>query len=160
MTKKEFKPTPDMISAAKSVFQAMTLVQTIEPIVKGCQKKILEKHKFKVSEEWLKHERIGGRVKNGIITDLDDVFMMKEDDFNIYLKELHVEHKKHGFEVKKIGNCPYLEADYILTKAKTLLCLVMEPVTNITKDQVLNCGLDEYYEYIDLCLKLLAPFVN
>ncbi len=151
-----FTPSQDMISAATAVFTAMAYVQTIEPIVRGYQKKILDKYKFKIDKRWTENKR----RNPGIITDPKRAYLMSDDDFKFYLEELNEERKKAGLRVENPEFCPLLVAEDILNKAEFLLCQAMEPITKITHDQIMRSGLDKYKKYIDLSLKLLAPFVK
>lgn len=147
------KPTPAMISAAMAVFQAMALVQTVEPIVKGYQRKILDHFKFKVADKW-----VDQGMEPEIITDPKDSYLMSEDDFKIYHAECYKEGEAAGLHVEDPDFCPLLVADYALTKAQWALCDAIEPLTKVSQNQVLCSGLDNYKKYVDLSLKYIGPF--
>ncbi len=153
-SKKEFKPTPQMISSAMTVFQAMAYVQTIRPIVEGYQKKVLDLYKFKVAPENVEK----GRTCE-VITDPKYAWLMSEKDFREYHAECNEERKAANLHVENENHCPLLVAEDLLRLAEMALCMVMEPITGISHDMATR-NLDIYGEYIDITLKLLAPYVK
>jgi len=154
----DFEPTNDMKSAARAVFFAMAYVETIRPIVKKYQHDILKKYKFRTSNEKIESGR--RLFPDEIVTDREHVYMLSRDDFNFYLEECRVAQKEAGLKTDSPDHCPLLVAESILTDARTILCEAMEPFTKVNKHLVLCSGLDNYRKYIDLSLKLLAPFVD
>ena len=153
MIKKSFTPSPQMVSTALTVFQAMAFVQTIRPIVKGSQRKILEAYKFKVAKKW-----IDRGMPDEIITDPKHSYLMSDDDFKFYLAECNEARKAANLHVENEEFCPLLTAEYLLTQAELALIMVMEPVTGISHDDAAR-NLDRYKKYIDILLRLLGPFV-
>lgn len=148
-SKIDFKPTQDMINAAIYVFKTMAMVQTIEPIVLNYQRKVLAKHKFK-----------GGYSKDDfkVILDPKDSWLLKDNDFKIYLDEINHERKQAGLHVDNPDHCPLLVAKQMQRNAEKLLIIEMKPITKLDPKDI--CNIDHYHKLIDLSLKLLTPFVK
>lgn len=155
---KQFQPTSEMISAAKAVFLAMAFVETVKPIVKGYQTAILEKHRFLIDPNLLKIDGFGD--EDPVILVPERTFLMNADDFNVYIQETYEARDKAGLTVDQPDFCPLLVAEELLRKAEAALIETMKPVTKLTGDHLLCAGLDKYEKYIDLTLRLLAPFVG
>ena len=149
----KFHPTDAMIAAATLVFMHMAKVAVIRPIVEGYQKELLAKHQFKVRDEF--SERRGAEV----ILDPKLSYLMPDEDFAIYDAECKAARDTAGLHVEDKDFCPLLVAENDLIKAKRTLVDVMESVTGIGHDKLM-CNFDKYDEYIDLCLKLLSPYVK
>lgn len=150
-----FKPTSDMIRAAETVFRCMAMVQTIKPIVKGYQQKILDYEKYEYSE---KHQNRRGMERTDWIKDPNLTYLMNDSDFKHYLKRCNEERIKAKLHVEKEEYCPLLVAEHMLVLAQNALIDIMEPVTTIKRDQVYN--MEHRDKLIDLTLKLLAPYVS
>jgi hypothetical protein len=169
---KEFKPTDDMVTAATMVFQGMALVGTVEPTVRGYEREVLEQMEPK-SRSWEKHD-----FPAKVITEPKDAWQMDEEEFLVYLGRVNDKQKGHP-EVVAIVNsvriawgqepidfeaqpdyCPLLVAEDMLRGRRRQLIDVMEPVTGIDAQSVLCSGLDNYDKFVDLTLRLLAPFVE
>jgi hypothetical protein len=135
--------TPEMIEAAETVFLAMAWVETVKPIVRAYQKKNM--------------------------TDMGWGHLPPEHSFTMP-QHLWPELHRRNNESRKAANlhveseefCPLLVADHQLTQAEWVLCDVMEPITGISHDMIFQSSnaLARYHEYINLTLRLLAPFVN
>ncbi len=155
----DFKPTNEMVESARNVFVTMALVETVKPIVKGYQMEILAKHQWPIAKEW------SDRVKAAntrVILNPDETYLMEDEDFQIYIKEINEARESAGLKVENPDFCPLLVAEDLQSKAEHLLIDVMEPITHLTIDKVLCSvnGLDNYRKLIDLTLKLLVKFVN
>jgi hypothetical protein len=146
--KMKFTPTKDMIEAAETVFKAMAYVETLKPVVTGYQEAVLKKHQFE--------------AEGDIVLNPDHCYLLKDTDFEIYLKEINEARVKAGLKISKEGNCPLLEAETILRDAQRVLVDTMEPVTNLDTDTVLcsKNGMENYKQLIDMILKLLSSFVK
>lgn len=158
MNAKDFKPTSDMIHAAQTVFLCMAMVETIKPIVTGYQKAILNKYQFKVASDKVNR----GHDKDEIILDPDKSYLLDDSDSQVYIEETFRERDRAGLKVSNPEFCPLLVAEHNLTKAQHILIRSMEPLTGVTLDQILcgrNC-LVNLKKYIELSLRLLAPFVK
>ena len=153
------KPSAQLIECAKTVFQAIAYVQTIQPIVESYQREILAKHQFHISKEFAEI----CKSRHRIILDPYETNLLEDSDFQIYLDEVTQEHKKHNFDVPK-DSCPLLIAHDLERKAKMALFnqsweLLDGKVNKETFDNIPNHPVC-FTRYIDLTLRLLAPFVE
>ena len=152
--KPQFKPTPDMIQAASTVFLAIAYTETIRPTIEAIQSKLLKELSFKPSEKWVK---MGINDLPERITENKNAYLLNDEDAKKYFSLLDEEVKKAGFNVKT-GYCPLLIAEDMERKAKRLLIDTMEPITGFNTDKILCTGLDNYKKMVELTLALLAPY--
>ena len=148
MKAKKFKPTPEMIKAAESVFIAKAYTETIRPIVEGYQKKILEEMKPV------------NTFDGTVITDIKEAYAMNDIDFNLYLSRLKTERDNAGFKVENDDFCPLLVAEGLQGKAEDLLLDAMKPITGLTAEKIVDSGMENFHKMVDLSLSLLSPFVR
>lgn len=163
MAKLNSVPTSEMVVAAGQVFFAMALVQTIEPIVKAYQASVLKQGQWSMRPdhlESLQKRRTGPEPFECRVLDPKDVYLLSESDSALCFARFDAERIKANLKVKREGNCPLLEAQTRLIKAKQRLAEVMAPVTNVSLQQITGAPMGLYNEYIELNLKLLAPFVD
>ena len=154
-TLRTFKPSAVQIECALTVFKCMAFVDTIRPIVEGYEKKILAEMKAKPSKQY--------RGWDGVceyIAEPKDSWLLTDEDAQIYYRRCNEEREKAGLYVENPEFCPLLVAEHTLVKAKQLLIDEMESITGIDQNGLLCSGLDNYDKYIDLTLKLLAPYVK
>lgn len=145
-----FKPTTRMISSAKLVFMAMAYTKTVRPIVEGYQRRILSECNFTTEE-------------GDLVIDNKRSYRMKDSDFKDYDQFCQDEARKAGFIVPA-GYCPLLMAEEQERVAKRNLANVMleylrPMMPDLTLERLLH-RLDDYNKFIDLNLKLLAPYVK
>lgn len=152
LDKKNFKPTPDMIAAAKAVFVAMAWVETVKPIVRAYQTDILNRHQWHMAKKWTDR-----KMKDRIILDPDQSYLLEDDDFETYHQESIAARRASGLYVVNAEYCPLLIAKRILIQAETALITIMQPVTTIDPDNVYG---DLRKELIDLTLRWLAPYIK
>lgn len=150
----KFVPTAEMIAAAESVFMAMAMVETIRPIVVGYQTAILAEGQWHIKPEF------ASRLGDEVILDPKHSYLMSEEDFAVYLAQCKIARDKAKLHVDHDENCPLLVAEHLLIQAEHALIDAMSGVTKIAKDGLLSVGMGEYKQYIDLTLRLLAPFVK
>lgn len=150
-----FKPTRDMVTAAEAVFQCMAFVETIRPIVKGYQQKILDYEKYAYDKQWIER---GEKTWGDWIDNPDHTYLMGDDDFQHYLKRCNEEREKAGLKVERPEYCPLLVAEELLRKARRVLVEVMEPITHIRADDLWNPK--DRDRLVELTLRLLAPYVK
>lgn len=152
-----FKPTEGMVRAAENLFAAMANEQVIRPIVTGYQKRILEKHQFPASDLGL-----GAAAKAPeVIMDPARAWLMSDEDFAVYLQECFEARDAAGLKVDVPENCPLLVAEDVRIQASNALLEEMSSIENLKSlRSVIFAGVDEYNRAVDLCLKLLAPFVS
>ena len=149
----KFTPTPEMTAAAEALFMAKAYVQTIKPIVEEYQKRIIAEINPKVADRF---SWIGFTT----ITEAKDSYLMNEADFNIYLQRCHDEAIKAGFQVPEFGYCPLLIAEDLERQAEHALVNAMFEISHLSVNDILCSGLEKYHKFIDLSLRLLAPFVK
>jgi hypothetical protein len=152
MTIAEKHITADMIAAAETLFLAMAYTKTIRPVVEEYQKRIIAEIKPEVCDKF-------ARFTKDAIKEAKDTYLMKDDDFKVYLQRSHDEALKAGFKVE-MDYCPLLIAESLETEAEHALIKAMYPITHLEANDVLSAGLDKYEKLIDLSLRLLAPFVK
>lgn len=154
---RDFKPTQSQIAAAETVFTAMAFVDLIRPIVLGYETEILAKHQFPVSSE------LAPYVKDlQVVLNPKDSYLLSKGDQDIYFTECSEARKAAGLYVEKEEYCPLLVAEDNLRTAQHCLIEELRPITNVSLDMLLCVGdnLDSLNQYIDLSLRLLAPFVR
>jgi len=155
---KQFKPTRDMIKVSETVFECMASVETINPIVRGYQQKILDYEKYCYDKKWIER---GLHTYQEWISDPEHAYLMSDADFTHYLKRCNEERKKANLHVRDENYCPLLTAENLLTKANKLLIDVMEPIAGLSYDMLLGSGgkcLENLAEAVSLNLRLLAPY--
>ena len=142
---KNFKPSDEMIKAAELVFLSMAEVETIKPIVKAYQKKILNKYQFKDDE-------------GNIITEEGRSYLMGDADFKVYLDECNTKRLKVGLYVKNKEYCPLLVAESDLTDAERLLINSFKPITGLDCSDIYL--LEHRKKFLNLALGLMSNFID
>ena len=162
--KKEFKPTTAMVEAAYNVFTAMAVVATVRPIVERYQTAILAEGQWRVRPDYATKRRAAPgdpeNIEPEVILDPKLSYLMSDEDFAVYDTCCKRARDIAGLHVTKDDFCPLLVSEHTLIKAEQGLIDAMAETTRITKDRILGVGMDKYKEYIDLTLRLLAPFVD
>ncbi len=156
----DFTPTEDMKSAATATFLAMAFVETVKPIVKGYQHEILNTYQWRTSDKELGTR--GRLYDDEIVKDPDHTYMLPDEDFQLYLAECREAQARAGLKTDNPDHCPLLVAEHIQVNAEGILIEAMEPLTGVNKDLIfaMSDSLGTYRKYIDLSLKLMAPFVD
>lgn len=144
-----------MIKAAGDVFLAQALLSLIRPIVLHYQSAILKQGQWPIAGHWNEPQQAQGPV-----LDPASAFLMNEADSAQYFELCHYERDRLGLRVSRPGNCPLLEAQENLRQAKRRLVTLMEPVTGITCDKLIENSLQYYDEYVEMTLRLFAPHIN
>lgn len=159
------KITEELKSLALTYLKAKAYADTIRPVVVGYEKEVLARHNFTIAPRWLKYE---GRRKREprVILDPKDTYLLRDEDAKIYFEEVHEEHIKHGFKVKK-DYCPLLIAENNARKVLKAFCeasyyLVKNVMSRDKFDDLLCCvyGVDKYDRYANLTLKLVVPTIK
>lgn len=150
--KTNFKISDELIEAGKTVFLAMAYTQTIRPVIENYQRKILEKHQFRINPKFLERG-----MADEPITDPEYCYLITDEDFKTYLQEVHEQHIKHGFHVK-FEYCPLLIAESMERNAKRELLRAAQYITNINPDNYIPLKL--YEQLIELTLQLVSPYVD
>lgn len=153
--KKDFKPTASMISAANAVFVAMATISLVRPLVLNYQRKVLLEGQWHAADEL---SEVGSSPK--AITEPEEAFLLGEADFLKYVERCNVESLKVGLKASSPERCPLLESEESLRKAEQLLMEEMQHITGIKPGDLLQVSMEAHKKYIDLTLRLLAPFVQ
>lgn len=135
-----WRPTVEMVEAANTVFMCMAAVQTVEPIVRDYQRKIL--------------------LELGWQIDPEQSYNLPDSVFAEYHRRCNEERIAAKLHVDDPEYCPLLVSKNLLCKAQRVLADVMEPVSGISFDKVFRSpdALKNYDQLIDLNLRLLAPY--
>jgi len=147
---KTWTPKPHQIAAAEAVFMAKAYTETVRPIVEGYQQKIINECRFK--------DKYGRPLLHASRS-----YQLTDEDFKDYDDFCQDEAKKAGFNVPA-GYCPLLIAEEQERQAKRNLaeCMIedLRPmVPGLTLEMLLR-RLEDYKKFIDLTLRLLAPYVK
>lgn len=151
---KDFKVTTEMILTAQEVFLNMANVETIKPIVKEIQERILNKHKFKISKEFKNQER------DLIVLKENRTYLLNEKDFKVYLKECRQEEIKIKLIDESFNKdfCPLLVAEHNLIKAQNKLINLMGKPFKIKSCDIYKT--EHRKKFIDLSLSYLSQFIK
>ena len=145
-------PTQDMIAAAKTVFLAKAWTETLRPVVEGYKKAILAKHSWHIAEEW-----INKGMADRVIMEPEHAYLLSDQDFAIYLREVNESRVEAGLEVDNEDHCPLLVAEMQEVNATRALLTAMMPITKIDPNDVYG---EDWNKLTDLTLQLLAPYVK
>lgn len=154
----KFTPSQQQISTAKAVFMAMAITKTIEPIVRGYEREILKKHQFTNKGEIKRLQKHNITEVEKVILTPENSYLLSDEDFLIYHAECNEARKKAGLKVESDDFCPLLVAENLERQAKHAFIDAMEETTKIKFDQLFKNFPTDYNNYLDLSLKLLAPF--
>jgi len=143
---------PNRIKAAQNLFMAMAWAETVRPIVTGYKKAILKNHQWHIAKEWTDKG-----MPDEIVLDPEHTYLLEENDFTVYLAECNEERKKAGLYVKSDEYCPLLVADHDVTRAEWALFDAMKDITGIDGHELYGKNREKY---LDLLLKMFAPFVE
>lgn len=152
--KKTFRPSAGQIKAAQTLMLAMAHQQLVEPIVTAYQREIMVANQWRIKPEFVE---LG--CEDEVITNPKRAYLLADEDAAKFFALVEEAKKASGLKVSKPENCPLLEAESFVIDARRAMVVAMEPVTGITWDQLMN-NFHLMPEYVDLNLKLLAPFVG
>jgi hypothetical protein len=151
---KIFTPTPDMVRAAESVFLAKAHLDLIAPIVGAYQREALQHINAAAAPRW-KDAAPAGPIQDPALA-----FLLGDDDFKTYIDRTRRARQAAGLVVDDEEQCPLLVAQALLVQAERELLQAIEPVSGIPASRVDTFTLADRTQFIDLALKLLAPFVR
>lgn len=152
--KKTFKPTQGQITAAQNLMLAMAHQQLVEPIVTGYQREILAANQWRISPKWVD---LG--MTDEVITNPQHAYLLPDAAAAAYYALCDEAKRASGLKISKPENCPLLEAKTFVLEAQRAIVEAMQPATGATWDQLMN-NFSKLPEYINLTLKLMAPFVG
>ena len=153
--KKKIKITEPMAAAALAVVMCKAAVETIRPIVRGYQQKILDYEMYDIDSKWIKR---GLKTEKGWVTRPEDTYLMEDSEFKHYLKRCREEQAKANLKTDKPEHCPLLVAENRLIDAERLLIDVMQPITLISFYDVMTSkdALKHKAELVEITLRLLV----
>jgi len=153
------KHAAKITEAAKKVFEAMAAEEITREIVERYQKKILANNDFKYAAKYSErnHGSYFGRVLN-----IEDAWMMENLDFEAYLEQCKVEKEKNGYGYLPEDYCPLLTAEQETLKAKNNLFEISKLLEFYSESEyeTLRYGMDLYKKYIEIILKMAAPYIK
>lgn len=150
-----FQPSTEMLEAAQGVFQAIAHLQVVEPIVLGYQRLILKEAGWKARPDFASR----GFSPNEVVKDPERAWLLNEANLTQYDQLCQRAQLMSGLAVTKPGNCPLSEAKSALVEAKMRVAQVMAPLTGIPAEKVCLLEREKFETYIDLSLRLLAPYL-
>ena len=154
-TEKKFTPTPDMIEAAEALFFAMAKLSLVEPIVLNYQRLILREGQWRVKRDY-----VNKGLQDEVVQDPEKAFLLEDADLALYHDLCLKAQSLAGLQVMVAGNCPLLEAKSTVVDAQAGLVQQIASITGHSLDQMLMLPMEKYQHYVDLSLRLLAPFVD
>ena len=137
-----------MVALAKNLFTAMAYEQTIADLVKPKQQEVVSFYKFQVAEE---NKKFGRET----ISNKDHMYLASEEDFTIYMNEMHKFYIANGFKVE-LGVCPLLQAESLTRTAEQAFVNASQQYTGLNVHNLICAGMKHYREYIELNLKMFA----
>lgn len=151
----KFEPNADMIEAAKAVFFTRANVEMVRPVVTKYQQDIIDYMRPLVAQKY--RDRMGDKE----IKDPKHSYLMDDQDAKYYYRRCNEEAKKAGYNVQP-GYCPFLVAEEAQRKAERLLISAIAPAVGMDRESERRVyyTLDGYQKFVDLSLRLLAPFVG
>ena len=152
--KNNTKPTNEMISACKAVLMAKAWYATVEPIVSGYERKLLQHYQFRKADKYNNCNDVPG-----IILEPKKSWLLGDKDFIIYDAECKKERDKAGLKVKHPDNCPLLEAETLVRNTQHTLIDTVAPMLGITLEQVTR-SMDTYNKFIDLTMKWIVSYAK
>lgn len=150
----KFTPTPEMISAAETVFLAKAHLALVAPIVTAYQREILARGQWKTAPPL--RDDAGPLV----VVDPKDGYLMSDADFAVYDAQCKAARVVAALYVENPDHCPMLVAEDEVRQAERLLVNSLESVTNLGADTLMRSGMKNYHTYVETSLKLMAPFVD
>jgi hypothetical protein len=147
------------VKVVSALFQAIAYCETVRSVIEPKQKEVLAKHQFKIAPKWQERFEKRGFSYDKVIVDHSDLFLIADEDFQVYLDEMDVFHREQGFDKPAKEYCPLLIAENLVRDVKKQVTDFLEPYTGISYDMV-SYSLDSYRKYFDLIMGLFAPKVK
>lgn len=144
------KITDELIAAVQLYCVAQAYTQTVRPIVKEYQRKVLY-----ILQP--KHIETGE-----VITDPKHTYLMSDEDFALYMRDCNELRERAGFKVPSPEYCPLLMAESQETDAEHLVIKNAEYFTGVTAHQALchHPGVETMHKLSDLIVKLVFGYAK
>ena len=154
---KEFVTKEENVRLMQTLFEAIAFSETITAIVEKKANEILGFHKFETEEITL-GERV---IASEVILDQKNVYQLKQEDWDVYFKELESFYYSDECPVKptKQGNCPALESQSLVRTLKREIADFLAPTLGINYGQI--SGSLKYYDtYYELIMKMFSSQIK
>ena len=151
---KNMTSDPDCVKVVNALFEATAYEQTVRELIEPKQQEVIDFFKFEVSDESVEKLRAEKRA----ITKHRELYLISEDDFILYEKEMHDFYTQSGFDVK-YGYCPLLIAERMTRDVKIEVCDFLQPYIGISYDHI-SGSLERYRQYYELIMTMFAPAVK
>lgn len=152
MTK--FQPTDTMVHSAEILLQAIAKVERLKPIVLGYKRAILE------NGQWSVRSDQAASLGDEWVLDPLDAYRLSDEDRAVFEAQCNAARDEAGLEAAPPDQCPLLAAEQAVVMAKHAMIDAMFVHEKKTVEALLLLGIDEYEQYVEECLQLLAPFVK
>lgn len=150
----KFNPSGGLIRLAEAVVVAMAHEDIVRPIVEAYQRKVMEKHQFRISREW-----VARGMEDVVILDPKDTYLLSEEDAAVVHAAFNVERDATTLKVNRPDSCPLLVAENIRIKAENALLEELGKLPGLAPLASGFLTLKHRAKAIDLGLKLVAPFM-
>jgi hypothetical protein len=153
MKPQKFEPDALLKSCALNVFVAMARVQLVQPIVYEYRRKILE------SKPWPVHADFAAEYGERVL-DPESDYLMDPALFEEYAALCREARDAAGLQTVMPLACPLSEAKSNVVLSKTALISAMRGRVPVDVDKILEAPVRMQDQFVELTLKLLAPYVN
>lgn len=144
-----FEPTKEQIEAAEDVFCCMSKYEATKETVEPIKKMVLAKNEFYTRKDY---EGEPFMIKNP-----ENIWLLEDEDFNTYLKQVYEERVKYGFlDDKEI--CVISKAQQDLVMAERKLIDTFVELTGVSNDHIRH--VEHREKYIDILMSMIVNFVN
>ena len=151
---KAMTKNPNLINAAKAVFQAMAYEASVREVIEAKQQELVDFFKFKPDS---KRHKWG--YPHEFIQSPKHMYLADDQDFRIYAAEMDVFHRSQGFQKPSPDHCPLLMAESMRREVIHAFIDLLEPYTGIERN-MLFARYKLYDEYVNLNLSIFAPLVK
>lgn len=141
--------TPELSLATAQYITAQATCETLEPIITGLQRALLQTYQFRCAEEW----RLATPELPAFVTDPRQTYLMDDTDFGLYSAKLHQAYLAHGFKIN-YGYCPLLIAQHNLSRAARQMVDAAEYFTGLSYDTLL-CRFDLHEQFLKTLVGLV-----
>lgn len=151
--------TPAMIAACKKLLLARTWLSTVEPIVRGYERKILEGLQFTNRREFEKYGEKFPECKLHVITEPKQSYLLADEDFQVYWQLCKLARDAAKLVVEQDDFCPLCVAEHEVSKAERALLDAMKPITTLSADD-LSGSLEYWRKGVELCIGAVAAWLK
>lgn len=151
-----WSPTPEMVRAAERCFLAKAIHAQRSAIADPIRRAVLKQMAPKPNPVYT---RCAPSIPEQPISDPAHAWLMAEGEFRAYIEECERRERVAGLVPDKPGNCPVLEAEHCLRVSENALIDTVGATLPTPLNSARLHG-ELRQKAVDLCLRLLAPFVR